>query len=246
MLLHPRNNFSVSTLDRPLDRWLAATRGDVRGAAGTTDSSRQRAHGSSPDFRSTRAEVFLRVCTQGRRLTAERASHGPVRRFSPGAGVHADWARFCFYKTYRGNLPSLAFYGMRSQHKFVITAGLLCHLFVTAPLVTSQALADQSAQNPPAPAEQATPSPTPAPAEQTGQSATPRESPIGNCHLIITSPPAAHAAGSNRTGSQIRDSSATAQRSLQKRCSAAHQRRKTGHHRCRRVRAGRRCLYVAP
>jgi LPS-assembly protein len=68
---------------------------------------------------------------------------------------------------------------MRSQHKFVITAGLLCHLFTAAPLVASQALTDQAAQNPPAPAEQAAPSPTPV------------ELP-SSCHLLITSPPAAH------------------------------------------------------
>ena len=43
--------------------------------------------------------------------------------------------------------------GMRSQHKFVITAGLLCHLFLIAPLVTSQARADQTAQDSAAPAE---------------------------------------------------------------------------------------------
>jgi LPS-assembly protein len=76
---------------------------------------------------------------------------------------------------------------MRSQHKFVITAGLLCHLFTAAPLVTSQALADQTAQNPTAPAEQATPSPTPEPAQNP---AAPAQQP-SNCHLIITSPPAA-------------------------------------------------------
>jgi LPS-assembly protein len=81
---------------------------------------------------------------------------------------------------------------MRSQHKFVITAGLLCHLFTAVPLVTSQALAGQTAQSSPTPAGQATPSPTPAPAEQTSQSAVfPAEQP-SNCHLIITSPPAAH------------------------------------------------------
>ena len=81
------------------------------------------------------------------------------------SGRHAGWAKFCFYKTCRGNLPRLAFYGMRSQYKFVITAGLLCHLFVTAPLVTSQALTQQSVQNPAALAEQNTPTPTPTPAE---------------------------------------------------------------------------------
>ena len=76
---------------------------------------------------------------------------------------------------------------MRSQHKFVITAGLLCHLFVTAPLVTSQATAQQAVQNPGAPLEQTTPAPTPAgpdPATASGKQ------PIGNCHSVITAPPA--------------------------------------------------------
>jgi len=79
---------------------------------------------------------------------------------------------------------------MRSQHKFVITAGLLCHLFTAAPLVASQALTDQAAQNPPAPAEQAAPSPTPVEPPAQG-AAAPAEQP-SNCHLLITSPPAAH------------------------------------------------------
>src|SRR5689334_1241947 len=90
-------------------------------------------------------------------------------------------------KTCRVNLPVLVFYSMRSQHKFVITAGLLCHLFTAAPLVTSQALAGQTAQNTTAPAGQATPSPTPEPAQNP---AAPAQQP-SNCHLIITSPPAA-------------------------------------------------------
>ncbi|HWS17139.1 MAG TPA: putative LPS assembly protein LptD, partial [Candidatus Elarobacter sp.] len=76
---------------------------------------------------------------------------------------------------------------MRSQHKFVITAGLLCHLFVTAPLVASQAPADLSAQNSPAQTEQA--APTPAASDQSA--AVPRV-PTGNCHSVITSPPAVH------------------------------------------------------
>lgn len=60
-------------------------------------------------------------------------------------------------------MPSLVLYGMRSQLKFVITTGLLCHLFLAAPLVTSQAL----------PAQQAPPA-----AEQGG-----------NCHLLLTRQP---------------------------------------------------------
>jgi LPS-assembly protein len=76
---------------------------------------------------------------------------------------------------------------MRSQHKFVITAGLLCHLFVTAPLVASQAPADLSVRNSPAQTEQA--APTPAASDQS--TAAPR-APTGNCHSVITSPPAVH------------------------------------------------------
>ena len=98
-----------------------------------------------------------------------------------------DRDRFCFSKTCRGNLPSLVLNGMRSQHTFVITAALLCHLFPGAPLVTSQTPVDQTAQSPAPPAEQATPSPTPA-----EPAAAPAKERTGNCHLIITSPPAIH------------------------------------------------------
>jgi LPS-assembly protein len=112
----------------------------------------------------------------------------------------SGWAKFCFYKTCRGNLPRLAFYGMRSQHKFVITAGLLCHLFVTAPLVTSQALAGQSAQIPAVLVAQATATPTPTPAEPE-PNATAAPAPIGNCHSVITSPPAAPQSASQNQGS---------------------------------------------
>jgi LPS-assembly protein len=111
------------------------------------------------------------------------------------------WAKFCFYKTCRGNLPRLAFNGMRSQHKFVITAGLLCHLFVTAPLVTSQALADQSAQSPAASADQITPTPTPSPAEPE-QNAIATKPPIGNCHSVITSAPAVPQTAASTTPAQ--------------------------------------------
>jgi LPS-assembly protein len=107
----------------------------------------------------------------------------------------ACWlAYLCFSKTCRGNLPVWLFYGMRSQHKFVITAGLLCHLFVTAPLVTSQALTGQSAQNPAMPVEQSTPTATPTPAEPE-QNPAATKAPIGNCHSVITSPAAAPQSG---------------------------------------------------
>jgi LPS-assembly protein len=126
------------------------------------------------------------------------------------SGRHAGWAKFCFYKTCRGNLPRLAFYGMRSQHKFVITAGLLCHLFVTAPLVTSQALAEQSVQSPAVSTEQSTPMPTPTPAEPT-QEIAPTKAPIGNCHSVITSAPAVPQAAVSTAPAQTHGSaSATA------------------------------------
>jgi LPS-assembly protein len=79
---------------------------------------------------------------------------------------------------------------MRSQYKFVITAGLLCHLFVTTSLVTSQALTGQSVQNPATPVEQSTPTATPTPAEPNQNPAAVKE-PVGNCHSVITSPAAA-------------------------------------------------------
>src|SRR5436305_12040375 len=124
-----------------------------------------------------------------RRLTAERAGHGPGSEIFARSGKACSGARFCFYKTCRGNLPRLAFYGMRSQHKFVITAGLLCHLFVAAPLVTSQALTSPGVQNPAMPVEQSTPTATPTPADPE-QNAAATKAPIGNCHSVITSPPA--------------------------------------------------------
>jgi len=104
---------------------------------------------------------------------------------------------------------------MRSQYKFVITAGLLCHLFVTAPLVTSQALADQSAQNPAAAQEQSTPTPTPTPAELE-QGATGAKAPIGNCHSVITSPPAVPQSGPSTAQPQTEGTAAAATQSNKK------------------------------
>src|SRR3954466_7419850 len=116
----------------------------------------------------------------------------------------SGWASFCFYKTCRGNLPRLAFYGMRSQHKFVITAGLICHLFVAAPLVTSQALTSPGVQNPAMPVEQSTPTATPTPAPpapaEPEQNAAATKPPIGNCHSVITSPPATPQAAAQSAG----------------------------------------------
>jgi LPS-assembly protein len=61
-------------------------------------------------------------------------------------------------------------------------------LFLNAPLVSSQAPEEQTAQKPSA--EQATPSPTPAPTPDESSSAA-KERP-GGCHLTITSPPVIH------------------------------------------------------
>ena len=113
----------------------------------------------------------------------------------------SGWAKFCFYKTCRGNLPRLAFYGMRSQHKFVITAGLLCHLFVTGQLVTSQALTSLREQNTATPVEQSTPTPTPTPVEQ-NQNLTVAKAPVGNCHSVITSSPGVPQSASSTTSAQ--------------------------------------------
>src|ERR1044071_7391123 len=77
---------------------------------------------------------------------------------------------------------------MRSQHKFVITAGLLCHLFVTAPLVTSQAPAEQVVQNPGVPVEQATPTPSPTPTPSGPDKTVSSGDPPGNCHSVTPAP----------------------------------------------------------
>src|SRR5579859_6575762 len=97
---------------------------------------------------------------------------------------------------------------MRSQYKVVITAGLLCHLFVTAPLVTSQALAGPNVQNSAMPLEQGTPTPTPAPADSE-QNAAAAKAPIGNCHSVITSPPAPPQSASSTTPPQAEGKAAS-------------------------------------
>ena len=133
------------------------------------------------------------MCAQGNALPQRGQVMGRFGDFRQER--EACWlAKFCFYKTCRGNLPRLAFYGMRSQYKFVITAGLLCHLFVTVPLVTSQALTKQSVQNPALSAEQNTPI-AHADACRAEQEITPTKAPIGNCHSVITSAPAVPQAG---------------------------------------------------
>jgi LPS-assembly protein len=99
---------------------------------------------------------------------------------------------------------------MRSQHKFVITAGLVCHLFLGTKLVSSQALPQSSAEKP-APAieqtgqtrqmqqmqqkeqtqqpQQTTPAPSPPAEQSTLPPPASSSQPQGNCHTVITAPP---------------------------------------------------------
>ena len=88
-------------------------------------------------------------------------------------------------------------------------------MFVTAPLVTSQALADQSAQNPAAAQEQSTPTPTPTPAELE-QRTTGAKAPIGNCHSVITSPPAVPQSAPSPAQTQTEGTAAAATQSNKK------------------------------
>jgi LPS-assembly protein len=100
---------------------------------------------------------------------------------------------------------------MRSQHKFVITAGLLCHLFVTGQLVTSQALTSLRGQNAAPSVEQSTPTPTPTPVEP-NQNPVAAKAPVGNCHSVITSSPAVPQSASSTAPAQAQGTaSATAQ-----------------------------------
>jgi len=68
---------------------------------------------------------------------------------------------------------------MRSQHKVVITAALLCHLFLATQIVTSQARPDQVAQDPATAAEPG----------NSSQTQAPTEAGPGNCHMVITAAP---------------------------------------------------------
>jgi LPS-assembly protein len=75
--------------------------------------------------------------------------------------------------------------------------------------VASQAPGDQAAQNPAAPAQQATPSPTPVePSDQ--NVAAPKEK-TGNCHLRITSQPAVHQPSQHGAAAQTGEKTAAAQ-----------------------------------
>jgi LPS-assembly protein len=100
--------------------------------------------------------------------------------FRQRAGSRREPDRALSSETCRVNLPVWSFYCMRSQHKVVITAALLCHLFLTLALVTSQARPDQSAPTPAAAAGQNDSVQTQNPPEA--------EKPE-NCHMVITAPP---------------------------------------------------------
>ena len=76
---------------------------------------------------------------------------------------------------------------MRSQHKLVITATFLCHLFLALQVVTSQARPEQPGENSAPASEQNAQDPA-IPATQSSQSTPTAEQP-GNCHLVITAPP---------------------------------------------------------
>lgn len=86
-------------------------------------------------------------------------------------------------------------------------------MFVTAPLVTSQAPADLSVQSSAPPTEQATPTPTPA---EPDKSATSAKAPTGNCHSVITSPPAVHEAAQSGPAAQTEGTASAATQSNKK------------------------------
>lgn len=78
------------------------------------------------------------------------------------------------------------FYGMRSQLTFVITAGVLCHLFLLPLLVSSQTLPTSSAQ-------------TAQPSPDQGR----------GCHLVLTAPPVIEAPASAAGGKNQKQPSGT-------------------------------------
>ena len=117
-------------------------------------------------------------------FAADRASHTTDCEIRQRA-VDAVKPFFAFPKL--AVLPCrvrLFFYGMRVQPTFVITAAVLCHLLLRAPLVTSQTLPAAEAQTQPAQ--------------------------NGPCHAVLTAPPALEkASGKSRTSkSQIPGSAA--------------------------------------
>lgn len=106
-------------------------------------------------------------------FAADRASHTTDCEIRQGASGRASRTTFAFAKL--AVLPCrvrLFFYGMRAQPTFVITAAVLCHLLLRAPLVTSQTLPAQDAQT-----------------QQASQGSP--------CHAVLTAPPALQKASGN-------------------------------------------------
>src|SRR5215813_4358348 len=99
------------------------------------------------------------------RNAADWTIHGTGCEFARDGKAALPEARLCFWKTGHVNLPWLSSDSMRSRLQFVITASLVCHLFMGARPVTSQAL-----PNPAAGAAQNVP-------------------PSGKCHVLLTAPP---------------------------------------------------------
>ena len=109
----------------------------------------------------------------GELFAANRASHTPDCEIRQGAVDARRRTAFAFAKL--AVLPCrvrIFFHGMRPQPIFVITAAVLCHLLLCAPLVTSQTLPTGEAQ-----------------AQQAAQN--------GPCHAVLTAPPALQKASGN-------------------------------------------------
>src|SRR5438552_1308418 len=85
-------------------------------------------------------EGHPRVILHGHEDTCPGPSRAiAIVRVAPEAGGHAE-SRLLFAFLKAGVLPCpFRHISMKSQHKFVITAALVCHLFLSAPLVISQA-----------------------------------------------------------------------------------------------------------
>src|SRR5260370_459985 len=108
------------------------------------------------------------------RARVRPAANGTIHRsgceFARNGKAALSEAKLCFWKTAHGNVPLADLRRMLPRLKFVITASLVCHLFLSPRPVTSQAL--------PASTPDATQNPSP----QTG-----------NCHVVLTAPPSSGA-----------------------------------------------------
>ena len=109
----------------------------------------------------------------GELFAADGASHTPDCEIRQGAVDARRRTSFAFAKL--AVLPCrvrIFFHGMRAQPTFVITAAVLCHLLLCAPLVTSQTLPPGEAQ-----------------AQQASQNSP--------CHAVLTAPPGLQKASGN-------------------------------------------------